>query len=120
MVLGDIVKKYRDAHFMSMDDFAKLSGLSKGYISMLEKNRHPQSGKPLSPTLDTYKACAIAMGMTLNELLEIVDDRVDLSTHQDVVISPKVLDIAMRIEQLPDDVRERFLVAIDNLLASQE
>ena len=79
MFLGEAVKKYRADHGLSMDDFAKLSGLSKGYISMLEKNRHPRTGKPLSPTIDTYKACASAMGMTLNELLETVDDRVDVT-----------------------------------------
>ena len=118
--LGGIIKQYRDAHAMSMDDFARISGLSKGYISMLEKNRHPRSGKPLSPTLETYKACANAMGMTLNDLLSVVDDRVALSTPHEQTFSPKVLDIAMRIEQLPEDVREKFLTAIDALLASQE
>ena len=38
MFLGEIVKKYRLEHKISMDEFARLSGLSKGYISMLEKN----------------------------------------------------------------------------------
>lgn len=37
MTLGEIVKQYRTQNSMSMDDFSKLSGLSKGYISMLEK-----------------------------------------------------------------------------------
>lgn len=120
MVLGDAVKNYRDTHAMSMDDFARASGLSKGYISMLEKNRHPKTGKPLSPTLDTYKACAAAMGMTLGDLLDLVDDRVDLSIQAEPTVSPAVLDVAMRIEQLPEDVREKFLAAIDALLASQE
>lgn len=38
MTLGDIVKRYRSDNHLSMDDFARLSGLSKGYISMLERN----------------------------------------------------------------------------------
>jgi len=37
MRLGEIIKKYREENNLSMDDFVKFSGLSKGYISMLEK-----------------------------------------------------------------------------------
>lgn len=49
MTLGEYIKGYRKSNDMTMDDFAKKSGLSKGYISMLEKNRHPQNGKPSRP-----------------------------------------------------------------------
>ena len=37
MTLGDLIKNYREETGMSMDEFAEKSGLSKGYISMLEK-----------------------------------------------------------------------------------
>lgn len=46
MHLGEIIKKYREEHDnMSMDAFALRSGLSKGYISMLESNKNPRTGK---------------------------------------------------------------------------
>lgn len=38
MTLGEIIKKYRHDHSLSMDAFAAMSGLSKSYISILEKN----------------------------------------------------------------------------------
>ena len=56
MTLGEIVKEYRIAHNMSMDVFASRSGLSKGYISMLEKNVNPKNGKPITPSIETIKA----------------------------------------------------------------
>lgn len=37
MTLGEIIKKYRTTHFMSMDKFSELSGISKSYIASLEK-----------------------------------------------------------------------------------
>ncbi len=46
--LGDIIKEYRKSHRMSMDSFAERAGLSKPYISMLEKNFNPKSRKRLS------------------------------------------------------------------------
>ena len=38
MTLGDVISDYRAAHSMSMDKFASLADISKGYISMLERN----------------------------------------------------------------------------------
>ena len=47
MTLGDIIKRYRNDHALSMDAFSERSGISKAYISLLEKNRHPKTGKPM-------------------------------------------------------------------------
>ena len=77
MTLGEYIKGYRKSNDMTMDDFAKKSGLSKGYISMLEKNRHPQNGKPITPTLETCKKAASAMGLSVNDLL----GKLDPDTH---------------------------------------
>ena len=80
MLLGEYIKEYRTAHNeMSQDAFAKLSGISKGYISMLENNKNPRTKFPISPTIDTYKKVAKAVGITLNELFAIVDSPVDIS-----------------------------------------
>ncbi|HEQ7796970.1 TPA: helix-turn-helix transcriptional regulator, partial [Streptococcus pyogenes] len=38
MKLGEIIKNFREEKKLSMDRFAEKSGLTKGYISMLEKN----------------------------------------------------------------------------------
>lgn len=87
MTLGEYIKTYRKSNGMTMDDFAKKSGLSKGYISMLEKNRHPQNGKPITPTLETCKKAADAMGLTVNDLLGRLDPDtpIDMMKHLEEV-----------------------------------
>ena len=63
MTLGEIVNEYRRNNNLTMDEFAKLSKLSKGYISMLEKNKNPNNGKPIAPGLDTFRQIAKAINM---------------------------------------------------------
>lgn len=77
MTLGDIIKKYRDDRHMSMDSFAQLSGLSKSYISVLERNITPHGNQP-SPGIDTYRAVAKTLGLDVNELIRAVDDDIEL------------------------------------------
>lgn len=66
--LGEIIKEYRKIHRLSMDSFSEKSGLSKPYISMLEKNYNPKSKKKIIPTIDTISKCAKAMNMDFDEL----------------------------------------------------
>lgn len=73
MTLGDVIKTYRMEHSLSMDEFAKRSGLSKGYISMLEKNRNPKTGKPIIPSILTYQSVAKAMSTSVDVLMKTVD-----------------------------------------------
>lgn len=73
MTLGEYVKQYRTQHGMSMDNFAEKSGLSKGYISMLEKNENPRTKKPIVPSLETIKQVATAINIDLNTLISHLD-----------------------------------------------
>lgn len=81
MTLGEIIKAYRSDHQMSMDAFAERSGISKAYISLLEKNQHPKTGKPIVPSLVILKQAADGMNMNFDVLLKMVDGYVDLSTN---------------------------------------
>lgn len=73
MKLGEIIKEYRSNHSLSMGDFAKLTNLSKAYISMLEKNINSSTGKPIIPSIHTLRDCAKAMGITLDDLMSKLD-----------------------------------------------
>lgn len=73
MTLGDVIRAYRNEHDLSMEKFAASCGLSKGYISMLENNFNPKTGKPIVPSLEVYKAAAAAMHVDFNDLLNKVD-----------------------------------------------
>lgn len=78
MTLGDIIKDYRKSHSMSMDLFAEKSGISKAYISLLEKNRHPKTGKPIAPSIQCIKQAAEGMNMDFNVLFGMIDGNVSL------------------------------------------
>ncbi len=56
-----------------MDDFAKRSGLSKAYISMLEKNKNSRSKKPIVPSLETIKSVSDVIGIDFNIVIEMID-----------------------------------------------
>lgn len=70
MLLGEIIKKYREEHNMSLQDFANLIGTSRSYIHMLEKNVNPATNKPISPSIETLKSLAKAMNINLETLLK--------------------------------------------------
>lgn len=74
MELKDFIKTYRKSHGLSMEQFAKLASLSKGYISMLEKGQNPQNKKKIVPSITVLNNIAVAMNTDLSSLLEAVDD----------------------------------------------
>lgn len=71
MKLGQVIKRYREEYNISMEDFSKTSGISKGYISMLEKDKNPQSGKPITPSIDMYENAAKGMNMSIEALMSL-------------------------------------------------
>lgn len=70
MTLGEIIKDYRETYDITMDEFARFSGLSKGYISMLEKNENPRTKLPIMPTTKTLTCVAKAMSVSVAELMD--------------------------------------------------
>ena len=79
MTLGEVISNYRKTHSMSMDRFAEASGLSKAYISILERNRTTRGSVPV-PSIETYRAVAKAVGMDVDELIRAVDGKIRLGT----------------------------------------
>lgn len=74
ITLGEFIKKYRDDNKLSMDQFAKMSGVSKAYISVLEKNKRPKTGKPVTPSISIIKNIAETMNISFNELINMLED----------------------------------------------
>lgn len=81
MKLGDMVRNYRKEHGYSMEDFGKLCGLSRAYISLLESNRNPNTGKPISPSVNTLDKIASVMGMSFNELVASLDEDTIITSY---------------------------------------
>ncbi len=79
MTLGDIIKDFRNNNKISMDVFSEKSGISKAYISLLEKNKHPKTGKPIAPSIQVIKQVSDAIGMDFDTLFSKIDGDVSLN-----------------------------------------
>lgn len=71
--LGQIIKQYRYDNNLTMREFADKCGLSNGYISMLERGKHPQSKRYLVPSMDTIKKLCAGMGISVQDLFSVMD-----------------------------------------------
>ena len=83
MILGDLIKEYRTKNKMSLRDFAQRCGLSHTYISALEKNIDPRTGKPIAPTLDTVKYISKGMNMSIESILKVLDDEQEFKMNEE-------------------------------------
>lgn len=80
MTLGNIIQNYRIEHSMSMDKFAEISGISKGYISMLEKNRD-QRGNEIKPSIDVIDKVANAIKKPFDEVFNMLDNNLIVTVN---------------------------------------
>lgn len=75
MRVGEIIREFRNKNGLSVRDFAKMTGISRGYISQIENDVENKR----SLTLQKIGQIAKGIGMTSDELLEMMDDtKVDL------------------------------------------
>lgn len=97
MTIGEIIKQYRIEHNLSMDAFSEKSGISKSYISLLEKNKHPKSGKPISPSVQSIKQVADAIGMDFDVLFSNIDGNVSLVKNEEPVLQPEKRAVTINV-----------------------
>ena len=98
MKLGELLKSYRTEHKLSMDAFCELSDLTKGYISMLEKNEHPKSKKPIIPSYETIEKIAKGMQISVESLINMLDDDQEIQINS----TPARLKSIAPTTSLPD------------------
>lgn len=98
MSLSEFLRNYRAEHELSMDDLAKRCGLSKPYISMLEKNRNSKNGKSITPSIRTYEKIAHGVGLTVDSLMKLINgnERVAL-TNSDISSLKNIVPIERRM-----------------------
>ena len=118
MTLGDIIKSYRKTNELSMDDFARASGLSKTYISMLEKNINPKNGNEIVPTIETIGKAAKGMFMSFDELFNMLGD--DTKVKVDATGSDKVTKKSIQIPVLGNVAAGIPITAIEDVIDYEE
>ena len=120
MDLKDIVYNYRMANDLTMEEFAKRCGLSKGYISMLEAGRNAKTGKPIEQTFPTLKKLAAGMGITLDELMSMMQETsVSLKPVPSPIDSydPEILE---ELQKLHDNPQLRMLLSASSKLTNED
>ena len=129
MTIGEVIKEYREKNDISQRQFAKMCGVSNGYISMVERAHHPRTGEPITPSISALKSIASAMHLTLNELLILADDmQIDLSESSNTKKenTPTYAEKGERVSefvelfQLLTDEQQSFIVSqIKEILSNQ-
>lgn len=123
MKLGDFIYGYRKKNKLSMDEFAKKSGISKAYISLLEKGFHPRNNKPIIPSVETIKKAAAAMNMSFDELFSSIDQDI---TVEDLIYPQLITDNDDQWEllhngfvRLPEVTQERLLMYFNAIIEAE-
>lgn len=98
MRLGEFIKKYREEHSISMREFARKSGISMQYISVLEKGLHPTTKKALCPSIKIIEKAAIGMDMSFDDLFNMIDEKVTLSNSSSPVYIPNSSNTSKTIQ----------------------
>lgn len=123
MTLGEVISEYRTSHKLSMDGFAAISGLSKAYISMLEKNRTQRGDAPV-PSIDTYNKVAQAIGVATDELIRMVDDNISLDSARSVGSTVEISDLNSEFislfHRLDEQDQQRILGRMEEMLESEK
>ena len=107
-----------------MDAFSERSGISKAYISLLEKNKHPKTGKTIAPSIQCIKQAADGMNMDFNVLFGMIDGDVSLKDESTDTSSELTArdekDIAKILEQTKEQLLSREGLMFDGDPASPE
>lgn len=104
MTLGSFVRQYREEHSLSMGEFAKLAGISKTYVSMLEADRRP-NGKLIAPSVTTLEKISKATLTSMDDLLRLLgnDQSIDLQEIIDkaYIHDTETMEIIKEIQKNP-------------------
>lgn len=105
MTLGNLIKNYRKEHSLSQQAFADMAGLSKAYISILERNFNPVNKKHPIPSVITIKSVATAMNADFNDIIAILDPDTQVSISAEDQLSSNILP---QIDASEENLLEKY------------
>lgn len=111
MSLGNKINEIRKQKGLSIDELCELSGIPKGTLSKIT------AGITTSPTLDTVRAIANALGCKLDDL----DDSQDIKNSPSAAEDAPGEDVQTLLEVLDNSlVQMGYIAAGDDLTEQQE
>ena len=94
MTLREYLIKYREDHGLSQRQFASISDISNGYLAMIENGLNPRTGKPPVLSIPMLRKLAGGMGMSLQSLMETIDDEM-VSSVDEAILTEDERDLIM-------------------------
>ncbi len=126
MKLSNILIDYRNRMQISQREFARRCGLSNSYISFIENEYNPRTGKPIVPTLEQYHKLASCMDMSVHQLFELLDEDspVDLHPsapdHVDPLDDPQIRIVSGMMENLSKEQKEQIVAIVRAVVETQK
>lgn len=126
MKLSNILIDYRNRMQISQREFARRCGLSNSYISFIENEYNPRTGKPIVPTLEQYQKIASCMDMTVHQLFELLDEDspVDLhpsiQDHVDPLDDPQIRIVSGMMENLSEEQKNQIVAIVRAVVETQK
>ena len=118
MALGEIIKAFRQKHKMSQTQFGKKVGVSRAYVSMLERNKNSRNGAKIAPTITTLKNISAVIGKSLDDLLnETPDDYINVTQN---VINEEQAELLSEYQKLNAESKDLLLGLMKQLNGSAE
>lgn len=124
MKLSTIVTDYRKRMQISQREFARRCGLSNSYISFIENEHNPRTGKPIVPTLEQYQKIAACMDMTVHQLFEMLDEDSPVFLRQSLSVSsshvdPQIHAVSTMMEGMSEDQKNQILAIVRTFVDHQ-
>ena len=89
MTLAEFIKDYRKRNNLSQRKFAEICRLSNAYISFLENENNPTTGRSINSSIPVLKRLAKGMNISLDKLLKSVDNfKLNVNEPQADNVSP--------------------------------
>jgi transcriptional regulator with XRE-family HTH domain len=86
MTLQEYILNFRKEHNLSQRQFSSIANLSNSYLAIIENNYNPKTGRAPIISLLTIKKLAAAMGLSLQELTDIIDNQ-EIADYDEAVLS---------------------------------
>ncbi|WP_427339014.1 helix-turn-helix domain-containing protein [Caloranaerobacter sp. DY30410] len=105
-MLGDNIKKIREAKGFEAKEMAKAIGVSESYISLIENNKRK------NPKIDVLKKIADFLGVKLSDLLDESEPLVVKENAAEYTVDELELEferLKPRIRKLPKEDKERII-----------
>ena len=123
MKLSNIVIDYRNRMQISQREFARRCGLSNSYISFIENEYNPRTGKPIVPTIEQYQKIASCMDMSVHQLFELLDEDSPVDLHlpsQTPEQDPQIRIVSGMMEKMSEEQKQQIVAIVRAVVDTQK